>query len=71
MDRVASILSYCETPRSLKEILTFVGLRDREYFRKKLLYPLLEKGHLKRTIPDKPRSRFQRYVAVKGEEDGG
>lgn len=45
--------------------MKFVELRDRKYFMEKLLYPLLEKGHLKRTIPDKPRSRFQRYVAVK------
>ena len=65
MDRIASTLKYCEEPKSLKEIMTFLKLRHRENFMEKVLHPLLEKGRLRRTIPDKPSSRFQKYVAVK------
>lgn len=65
MDRVAATLNYCEVPKSLKEIMVFLKLRDRKSFMERILNPLLEKGFLKRTIQDKPKSRFQRYVATK------
>jgi len=68
MDRIALTLNYCETPRSLKELMAFLNLRDRKHFMEKVLNPLLEKRYLKRTIPDKPRSRLQKYVAVEEKE---
>ncbi len=37
------------------------GLRDRVHFLRSYLQPLLECGWLERTLPDKPRSRMQRY----------
>jgi hypothetical protein len=38
-----------------------VGLKDRVHFLKAYLQPMLNQGWLERTIPDKPRSRLQRY----------
>ena len=37
------------------------NIRNREHFRKAYLEPLVREGWLERTIPDKPRSRLQRY----------
>ncbi|ODS42151.1 MAG: hypothetical protein MSIBF_02095 [Candidatus Altiarchaeales archaeon IMC4] len=68
MDRIASTLEYCEEPRSLREIMVLLRLRHRENFMKTVLHPLLVGGYLTRTIPDKPRSRLQKYVAVKDDK---
>jgi ATP-dependent DNA helicase RecG len=65
MDRRAKTIDFCRQPRSLKEIMKFLGLKHRPTFIGRVLNPLLEAGLLKRTIPEKPRSRFQKYVAVK------
>ena len=56
------ILEYCTVPRSQAEIRAFMGLSDRRNFRKNYLRPLIESGELKMTIPDKPSSRYQKYV---------
>ena len=39
----------------------FCGIKTREYFRKKILVPLIQMGTLLLTIPDKPNSPKQRY----------
>lgn len=60
-DRVSELVEYCRTPRTRDELLQFIGLTDRGNFRKSILKPLLESGRLKMTIPEKPKSRNQKY----------
>ena len=55
-------------PRSKAEIAKLCGFKDIKHFTAHYLKPLLESGQLRMTIPDKPNSRNQKYVAVKPEE---
>lgn len=59
--QVIAILQAAGSPRSRGELQEIAGLRDREHFRKFYLEPLVAAGWLEMTIPDKPRSRLQRY----------
>lgn len=68
-DRHAAVLRYCEEPKLLKEIMKFLRLRDRKNFKRQILNPLLSGSYLKRTIPDKPSSRLQKYVTVMRKRD--
>jgi ATP-dependent DNA helicase RecG len=61
----ASILAFCAVPRSRAEIQAYLGLKDREHFRLNILQPLLKNGSLIPTIPDKPNSPRQKYLAAR------
>lgn len=56
-----SILDFCEIPRSRAELIEFTG-KSRNYVLKQLIAPLVERGKLKLTMPDKPKSSNQKYV---------
>ena len=43
----------------------FYGIASRDYFRAKILKPLLTSGKLRMTVPDKPNSKNQKYIANK------
>lgn len=58
------ILSFCQKAHSKKEICSYLGYKNLTYFTKKYLIPLLDSGKLVMTIPDKPNSRNQKYVAA-------
>ena len=60
---LAALVAYCKTPRTRIEVQEFCGLSGRTNFRIKYLRPLLDKGTLKMTLPDKPNSRNQRYYS--------
>ncbi len=55
------ILRLCRRERTLVELMNAIGRRNRTKFRDSFIKPLLEKGFLALTIPDKPQSRLQRY----------
>ena len=60
----AKILQFCETPKGIYEIVEMLGYKDKKPARK-YIKPLVEQGRLAMTIPDKPNSKYQKYVTVK------
>lgn len=63
-DKINLILEFCREPKSVKEIMEYIGLKHRPTFMYDYLNPLLEKDKLQMTIPDKPKSRNQKYVTI-------
>lgn len=57
------IISFCTTAKSILEIAEYLGYKDKRSVRK-YLNPLIEKGRIAMTIPDKTNSRFQKYVTI-------
>lgn len=48
-------------PLGSAEIREGLGLKDRTHVREHYLNPALENGLIELTLPDKPRSRLQKY----------
>jgi len=63
IDREQEILDYCVTPRSREELAERFGFEAPTYFLKTYISPLLSEGKLKMTIPNKPKSKFQKYYS--------
>ena len=59
--RRRKIIEYCKIPRPSAEIMKHLGLKHREYFRSKVLQPMLTERILAQTMPDAPRSPKQKY----------
>ena len=57
------ILELCEAEKSLKEIAQYFGYSDVYKFKNNYINQLLEQGKLQMTIPDKPKSRNQKYIS--------
>lgn len=62
-DFETELLSYCSTPRSREELAEKFGFESPTYFIKTYISPLLDKGKIKMMIPDKPKSKFQKYYS--------
>lgn len=60
-DDTKNILEFCKVPRTRKEIADYLGIETIFYVTKNYIQPLVESGQLKLTIPDKPKSRNQKY----------
>ncbi|MCC8138093.1 MAG: Fic family protein [Clostridiales bacterium] len=59
--KLLGVMEY-NVPYTGKTLMDRLGLRSRETFRRNYLHPAMERGLVRRTIPDKPQSRNQRYV---------
>ena len=66
-ERTKVILAFCKQARTSQEIMDFLELKSRKHFRTTILNPLIEDKLLSLTIPDKPNSPKQKYIAITGE----
>jgi len=57
----AQVTAFCREPQPAKAIMAELGLKHWKTFQANYLAPLMAMDILERTIPDKPRSRLQRY----------
>ena len=60
-----ALVEFCSVPRSRKEMMAYLKLENRKSFTDYHLRPLLEKGKIVMTIPEKPNSKNQKYVKNK------
>ncbi len=67
-EKAEILLAFCLMPRSRKEMMEHLGLKDVNHFREMILNPLVEKGKLVLTKPDVPNSPNQKYRTVERED---
>ena len=60
---IRNLLLFCKTPRTRKEICEYLGLTSVTYTIQTHVMPLVEKGLMKLSIPDKPKSSKQLYYS--------
>lgn len=59
--RLLNVMEY-DVPYTAAAIMDKLGLKSKETFRRHYLHPALELNMVEMTVPDKPRSRNQRYI---------
>lgn len=58
------ILDYCFFPRSRQEIADRIGKKTSQYIIRRYVMTLVEAGKMAMTLPEKPRSKLQRFYTV-------
>ncbi len=66
LDLQDKILIFCKTPKTRDEIAKRFDFEAVSYMMTRYVQPLIDEGKLKMTIPEKPKSKYQKYV-VDGE----
>lgn len=56
------LLEFCKKPRTRKEIAEYLDIETIFYAMKNYVQPLVDSGELELTIPEKPKSRNQKFV---------
>lgn len=67
-DDLDSLLDFCKTPRSRTEIADFLGVKTVFYAMQRYVQPLLDEGKLEMTLPDRPKSSYQKFKSKISEQ---
>ena len=66
---VGRLIAALDREMSRAELMNALGLADRRHFARTYLQPGVEEGLVEMTLPDRPRSREQRYrLTILGEQ---
>ena len=66
----AQVATFYREPQPAKAVMAELGLMHWKTFQANYLASLMARDILERTIPDKPRSRLQRYRTTEAGEAG-
>ena len=61
-EKYLRLKEFMAKPRTRQELQELCGYSSRDYFRRKVLMPLIESGKVDLTVPEKPQSSKQKYV---------
>ena len=61
IQRLLAVMEY-DIPYTANAIMEKLGLKSKETFRKNYIHPALKMNMIEMTIPEKPKSRNQRYM---------
>jgi ATP-dependent DNA helicase RecG len=61
-EKEEELLNFLKIPRSRNEIAEYLGIGTIAYVMQTYINPLVEKGLVRLTIPEKPKSPKQRFV---------
>ena len=64
-EQALQIITFCETPKSSSEIMTFSQYKSRGYFVDRVLQPLINQGLIERTFHNIPNHPNQKYKTKK------
>ena len=59
--KLLDVMEY-DTPYTLNSLMDKLGLKSKETFRKNYMHPALHLNLVQMTLPDKPKSKNQRYI---------
>ena len=57
------IIEFCKKEKTVFEIMSYIGHKNKTRFRRDYIKPLVDRGLLKMTIPEKPTSKYQKYIS--------
>ena len=63
-NEVERLIDYCSKPRTREEIMNFMKITPSSYLNRKFLQPLIKEGIIQLTLPNKPKSKYQKYYTV-------
>ena len=63
VQKLLSVMEY-DIPYTSSALMEKLDLKSKETFRKNYLHPAIELNLIRMTIPDKPRSRSQKYIKL-------
>ncbi len=67
-EETEALLEFCNVAKRRQEIQEFVDIKSKNYFRRKILNPLIKGGLLSLTVPSKPTSPNQKYYSTRSFE---